>query len=114
MFTPPPRPPKDYIIKDVPFTQLSAQEHTPDALPRVTQTNFAKYCSPVERDEHDNSGEVHIETVRPQVLDRWTRAWRAYWVDKPGYNAYNLHNMFKKYTVVVDSSYDPRFKNKRE
>lgn len=114
MFTLPPRPPKDYYIEDVPPTQQSGQEFTPDALPRVTQSNLGKFCAPIEGDDEDKPTEVKVQTILPSVLDRWTYAWRAYWVPKPGENAYYLHDIYKKHTVLVDPDYNPIYKHMRK
>lgn len=114
MFTLPPRQPKDYYIEDVPPTQQSGAEFTPDALPRVTQSNLAKFCAPIEDHEDDKPTETKIQPVVPSVLDRWTDEWRAYWVPKPGENAYYLHDMYKKYTVLVDPDYNPAYKHLRK
>lgn len=113
MFAYAPQAPKDYILKDVPATQTSAQEHSPFGLPRITQGNIGKYCFPVEADEDEPPGEFKIETVQARILDKWAERWRAYWVDKPGYNSFFLHDMYKKYTIPSVSDYDPRYQHKR-
>lgn len=114
MFTLPPRPPKDYYIEDVPATQQSGQEFTPDALPRVTQSNLGKFCAPIEASDNEKPTEIKIQAVLPSVLDRWCHQWRAYWVPKPGENAPYVHEIYKKYTVLVDPSYNPIYKHIRK
>lgn len=114
MFTAPPRPPKDYYLEDVPPTQQSGQEFTPDAPPRITQSNLAKFCAPIEASDDDKPGEIKIQSILPGVLDRWTHEWRAYWVPKPGEDSYYLHDMFKKYNVLVDPDYNPAYKHMRK
>lgn len=116
MFTLPPRPPRGYHLEDVPPTQQSAQEFTPVALPRVTQSNLAKFCSPLSGDEDDDDEPPppQVQTVVPSVLDKWTNDWRAYWVPKPGENAYLVDEMYGKYRVTVDPDYNPTYKHKRE
>lgn len=114
MFTLPPRPPKDYYLEDVPPTQQSGQEFTPDALPRVTQTNLGKFCAPIEGDDEEKPAEIKIQPILPSVLDRWMYSWRAYWVPKPGENAYYLHDVYKNHTVLVDPDYSPVYKHLRK
>ncbi|CAH1372026.1 hypothetical protein MTP99_013519 [Tenebrio molitor] len=112
MFTLPPLPPKDYVLRDVNQNQRSCQEFTPVALPRVTQSNLRKFCAPVQYQENETLANLDIDySVNPQVLERWTNNARAFWVDKPGKNDYFLHDMCKKYTVEVVPSYDVRFKH---
>lgn len=48
MFTLPPRPPKDYVIRDVTDSLRSSSQFTPSSEPRVTQPNLAKFCAPIE------------------------------------------------------------------
>lgn len=114
MFTLPPRPPKNFILEDVSSNQQSGQEFTPDGFPRVTQTNLAKFCAPVEDEDEDTPGEVQIQTVLPSILEKWTNQWRAYWVPQPGENAYYLHDIYKKHTVLVDPDYNPIYKHMRK
>ncbi|XP_064215052.1 uncharacterized protein LOC103313005 [Tribolium castaneum] len=112
MFTLPPLPPKDYVLRDVNQNQKSAQEFTPVALPRITQTNLGKFCAPIQYQENEKLSNLNIDySVNPQVLERWTDNARAFWVDKPGKNDYFLHDLFKKYSVEVVPSYDVRFKH---
>ncbi|XP_063910329.1 uncharacterized protein LOC135127699 isoform X2 [Zophobas morio] len=112
MFTLPPLPPKDYVLKDVNQNQRSVQEFTPIALPRITQSNLLKYCAPIDYQENEKLSDLKIDhSVNPQLLERWTDNVRAYWVDKPGKNDYFLHDIFKKYSVEVVPSYDDRFKH---
>lgn len=113
MFAFAPQSPKDYVLKDIPQTQTSGQEFTPVGLPRVTQRNVGKYCFPIEADEYDQPEEIKIESVQPRILDKWAQDWRAYWVDKPGFNSYFLHDVYKTYTVPPISDYDPRYQHKR-
>ncbi|RZC39691.1 hypothetical protein BDFB_011595 [Asbolus verrucosus] len=112
MFTLPPLPPKDYVLRDVNQNQRSCQEHTPTALPRITQTSLAKFCAPVQYQENEKLASLDIDvSVNRQVLERWTDKARAFWVDKPGKDAYFMHDIFNKYTVEVVPSYDARFKH---
>ncbi|XP_044253338.1 uncharacterized protein LOC123004234 isoform X2 [Tribolium madens] len=112
MFTLPPLPPKDYVLRDVNQNQRSAQEFTPVALPRITQSNLGKFCAPIQYQENEKLANLNIDySVNPQVLERWTDNARAFWVDKPGKNDYFLHDLFKKYSVQVVPSYDVRFKH---
>lgn len=113
MFTAPPRPPKDYVLKYVTANQLSSQEFTPDGEVRVTQSNLGKFCFPIPTAEDDSSGGIQLVPVGQEVLDKWAKEWRAYWVDKPGENAYFVHDMHKRYSIVVDPDYNPTYKHRR-
>lgn len=113
MFTLPPLPPKDYVLKSVNQNQKSAQEHTPFAPPRITQSSLSKFCYPVEYQENERlSDNVKLDEVNSKVLERWTDKARADWVTAPGKDDYLLHDVFKKYSVVVEPSYDARYKHK--
>lgn len=113
MFTLPPRPPKDYFLKNVTANQATSEVFTPSAHPRATQTSIAKYCYPIPADDDEPIDKSSLEQMSDSVLNNWTKAAKALWVDKPGENAYFLHDMYKKYYVVVDPDYDPQYKNRR-
>lgn len=114
MFTLPPRPPKDYELKNVTNNQTSAPEFTPSALPRATQTTLRKFCSPIQASDDEPADKSSIEELNDRILDRMAKQTKAWWIDKPEANAYFLHDVFKKYSVQVDSDYDPRYKNRRK
>lgn len=109
MFTLPPLPPIDYEIRDVTWNLCSNQEFTPDAEPRVTLPTIAKFCYPIESDEL-KPGEYRLLRAPPKILDRWAVEARAEWVPEPQTGGYLTHDMYKKYNVIVDPDYDPRFK----
>lgn len=116
MFTPPPWPPKDYIIKDVQNHLQSSSVITPTQNIRVTQPNLAKHCSPIEY----NEGDVvtpQIKKVHKKVIENWVDKNRAWWVDKPGQNAKFLHDLHKncKYSSAsAGNANNPLFQHKEK
>lgn len=112
MFTLPPRPPKDYVLKDVSLNQASAEEITPTGLPRATQHSIKKYCYPVPADDNEPADVTQIEKLNDQVLNKWTKDAKAEWVDKPGKNAFLVTEMYNKYSVTVEPSYDVRYQHR--
>lgn len=109
MLTLPPRPPKDYIIKDVTDSLQSSAQFTPDSLPRVTQPNLAKFCSPVEYRD-DEVPEKKIIEIKPSILNKMTNEAKALFLPSPGKDDFLLHSIFRKYSKPPQS-YDPRFRN---
>lgn len=109
MFTLPPRPPKDYIIQNVTDSLQSSDDFTPDSLPRVTQSNLAKFCSPIEYKDEE-APETEIVGIEPSILNKMTQDARALWLPAPGKDAYTLHDVYKKYSKPPQN-YDARFRN---
>lgn len=114
MIISPPLVPKDHILKYVTNQQLSAPEHSPSWFPRVTQSTLGLFAYPVYPRKKEAPGEYVISAVNPQVLNRWADQDRAWWVHKPGENAYFIDEISRKYRIVVDPEYDPRFKHIRK
>ncbi|KAK5642728.1 hypothetical protein RI129_008895 [Pyrocoelia pectoralis] len=109
MFTLPPRPPKDYILREVSLNQASAPELTPTALPRATQASIKQYCYPIAADDNEPADITKIDKINDQVLNNWTKDAKAEWVAKPGIDAYRVTDMHKKFSVIVEPSYDGRY-----
>lgn len=112
MFTLPPRPPKDYVLKTIPFQRRSNPEFTPDAPPRVTQTTVGQFCVPIEYqdDEPLQDKDKIVKPICDKVLDKWTEDVKGSWIDKPGVNDFFLHDIHRKYSVQFD--YNPRGKTR--
>ncbi|CAG9763278.1 unnamed protein product [Ceutorhynchus assimilis] len=102
MFTLPPYPPKDYVLKEVPKLQRSSPQFTPDSQPRVTQTTLGIFCSPVEYAEGERPENVETKGLSPFILEKMAQEARADWIDKPGKDDFFIHDMYKKYTVKFD------------
>lgn len=109
MFTLPPRPPKDYVIKNVTNSLQSSAQFTPDSLPRVTQPNLAKFCYPVEY-EDDEVPELKFTEIEPSIFNRMTNEAKALWLPAPGKDDFLLHDVYKKYSKPPQN-YDARFRN---
>lgn len=106
--------PNDYIVKKVDNKYASGAEHTNLWFPRVTQTNFGYYGYPVFPLKKEKPGEYHITKTHERVLDKWTTQNRAWWIDKPGSNAFFIDDMIRKYSVEVQPVKDARYQHKRK
>ncbi|XP_074028275.1 uncharacterized protein [Leptinotarsa decemlineata] len=114
MFTLPPRPPKDYVLKDITKSLCSSSQFTPDSLPRVTQDNLGKFCSPIEYEDNELPEKITID-IQPTVMEKMTNDARACWVVQPGKDDFFLHDVYKKYSVNQDrANYDPRYMHKEK
>ncbi|KAL3276035.1 hypothetical protein HHI36_020763 [Cryptolaemus montrouzieri] len=113
MFTLPPWPPKDYVLKDVPKVHQSASEFTPIAIPRVTQPNLGKYLFPIQYTAEEKV-EPQIKEVHPKIIEKWGEEARAWWVDKPGTNAYFLHQLHKESNLDSEVNNNPIFQHKEK
>ncbi|XP_044749744.1 uncharacterized protein LOC123310340 [Coccinella septempunctata] len=108
MFTLPPWPPKDYVLKPVSKAQQSSLEFTPIALPRCTQTNVGHYSYPVFYSD-DEKVKPEIKEVHPKIVENWVLRAKAWWVDKPGLN--NFQGMAK---FAGDDNNDPVYQHKEK
>lgn len=108
MFAPPPRPPKNYILKDVTQSQASSDLFTPSALPRATQTTIAKCPSPLlySNDLAESPDQEEIEPLNTQFLKKLVNNEKATWVVKPGENAPFVHNIHKIYSLDHTETYN--------
>lgn len=114
MIVTPPSVPKGYEIRTVRNTTASAPEHTNLWFPSVTQTTLRQFASPIFPLKWEKPGEYRVTPVNERVLDKWTKASRAWWIDKPGYDSKFMDEMMRKYTVIVQPELDPRYKHRRE
>ncbi|KAF5301773.1 hypothetical protein FQR65_LT08756 [Abscondita terminalis] len=112
MFTPPPRPPKDYALEEVSLSQASAPVHTPLGLPRATQPSIGKYCVPIKADDNEPADKSQIEELNKDILEILMKKDKAHWVERPGKNAFFLHDICKTYSVEVEPERDVRFHHK--
>ncbi|XP_050295120.1 uncharacterized protein LOC126735208 [Anthonomus grandis grandis] len=110
MFTYPPYPPKDYVLKEQPKIARSSAQFTPDSEPRVTQTSLGIFCAPVEYPEGETPAKVQLSSPNPKILEKWAKDDRAWWVPKPGKDDFFIHDMYKKYNVTM-GSYNPAHKH---
>ncbi|XP_018321001.1 uncharacterized protein LOC108734099 [Agrilus planipennis] len=110
MFTLPPWPPKDYILKDISQNYTSNQEFSPSEPPRHTQPNVGKYIFPIQYGPEDAGPSTLYSKPGETVLNKWLKDAKAIWVDKPGENADFVHDIARKYSVVVTDTYNPTYK----
>lgn len=106
MFTLPPWPPKDYVLKSVAKAQQSSSEFTPIALPRTTQSNLSKYLYPIFYKDSEKV-KPEIKEVHPKIVENWVQRAKAWWVDKPG-----LNNFQKMSGMDVGVNNDPVYQHK--
>lgn len=113
MFTLAPRPPKDYILKEVTKSLQSSAQFTPDALPRVTQSNIGKFCFPIEYGDDEVPEKKPPVKLEPVIREKMTEDARASWVVEPGKDDFLIHDVCRKFSVLESpKSYDPRYKHK--
>nr|CAH7754754.1 unnamed protein product [Callosobruchus chinensis] len=110
MFTLPPRPPKDYVIREVTNNLLSSGQFSPDSLPRVTQPNLGRFCFPIEYNEDEHCDKNFSTEINPVIMEKLINDARAMWVVQPGKDDFFLHDVYKKHNVREDpKSLDPRY-----
>lgn len=114
MFNASPRLLKDYHLNSVANTQTSGDELTPTAYPRATQTTIAQCCQPVEGDRRITEKSQIDYKINDKVLDKQAKDHKSTWVDRPEENAWFIHGIHKKYSVMVENTYNPACKHRRK
>ncbi|KAJ8919892.1 hypothetical protein NQ315_006421 [Exocentrus adspersus] len=113
MITLPPKPPKDYALRDVNDSVLSSPQFTPAGPPRVTQKGIGKFLTPIPYAENETPEHVPHVTLEPVIKEKMTVDARASWVVEPGKDDFFIHEVYRKYTVPKGmDEYDPRFRHK--
>lgn len=116
MFIASPRLLKDYHLSSVANTQTSGDELTPTSYPRATQTTIAQCCQPVEGDRQQRiTAKSQTDyKINDKVLDKQAKDHKSTWVDRPEENAWFIHGVHKKYSVMVEDTYNPACKHRRK
>ncbi|GJQ88031.1 hypothetical protein Trydic_g12955 [Trypoxylus dichotomus] len=109
MFVFPPLPPKDYVIKEIPRSLISSQEFTPNREVRVTLPEIGKHAVPIPVQKCDLPTKIPFKEVNPAIVKAWVTKDRYNWLVRPGKEDYFIHDVYKKYVVVVCDSYDSRY-----
>ncbi|XP_050683468.1 uncharacterized protein LOC126978562 [Leptidea sinapis] len=88
--------PLEYVLDDVSLTVKTDESLTPNRPPCLTQQTVGKFLQPLTRELNEIPLRPTIDELPNAVIDKMVEMDKAFWVDKPGANAYNLHDAYMK------------------
>ncbi|KAJ0183815.1 hypothetical protein K1T71_000238 [Dendrolimus kikuchii] len=94
--------PAKYALDKVSLTVLTDEALTPGRPPCLTQSTIGKSLQPLTRELVEVPPRPTIEELPDAVIENMVQKDKAFWVDKPGTNAYNLHDAYYKYGMTTE------------
>ncbi|XP_028165351.1 uncharacterized protein LOC114356396 [Ostrinia furnacalis] len=94
--------PDKYAITDVSLTVKTDEGLTPGRPPCLTQRTIGKYLQPLTRQLVETPPFPTIDEMPNTVIDQMVKKDKAFWVDKPGANAYTLHDAYYNYGMTTE------------
>ncbi|KAL0852163.1 hypothetical protein ABMA28_000398 [Loxostege sticticalis] len=94
--------PDKYAITDVSLTVRTDEGLTPGRPPCLTQQTIGKYLQPLTRQLVETPPFPTIDEMPNTVIDQMVKKDKAFWVDKPGANAYTLHDAYYNYGMTTE------------
>ncbi|XP_050361209.1 uncharacterized protein LOC126780631 isoform X2 [Nymphalis io] len=99
--------PEKYVIDDVSPTVCTDESLTPNQPPLLTQRTIGKFLQPITRELVEIPPRPTIDELPDAVIENMAKKDKAFWVDKPGANAYNLHDAFYNYGMTTEKVLTP-------
>ncbi|CAH0401968.1 unnamed protein product [Chilo suppressalis] len=94
--------PKKYAVTDVSLTVRTDDSLTPGRPPCLTQQTIGKYLQPLTRELSMIPPAPTIDELPDEVINQMVLKDKAFWVDKPGANAYTLHDAYYNYGMTTE------------
>ncbi|KAG6449109.1 hypothetical protein O3G_MSEX005888 [Manduca sexta] len=91
-----------YILDDVTMTILTDEALTPGRPPCLTQKTIGKFLQPLTRELVEVPPRPTIDELPDAVIENMVQKDKAFWVDKPGSNAYTLHDAYYNYGMTTE------------
>ncbi|CAF4746313.1 unnamed protein product [Pieris macdunnoughi] len=99
--------PDKYAIDDVSLTVKTNESLTPGRPPVLTQQTVGKFLQPLTRALVEVPPRPTIDELPDAVIDKMVKKDKAFWVDKPGSNAYTLHDAYYNYGMTTEKVLPP-------
>ncbi|XP_072930286.1 uncharacterized protein [Epargyreus clarus] len=74
----------------------------PGQPPRLTQQTIGKFLQPLTRELVEVPPRPTVDELPDAVIEKMVERDKAFWVDKPGANAYTLHDAYYKYGMTTE------------
>ncbi|CAK1588174.1 unnamed protein product [Parnassius mnemosyne] len=94
--------PAKYALNNVSLTVRTDDSLTPGCPPCLTQKTVGLYLQPISRELAEMPPRPTIDDLPDAVIDRAVQKDKAFWVDKPGANAYTLHDAYNYYGMTTE------------
>ncbi|KAJ2954325.1 hypothetical protein O0L34_g2581 [Tuta absoluta] len=94
-------PDKYVLVSPVP-TFITDEALTPNRSPCLTQKAVALYLRPLTFALDEQPPRPTVDELPEAVIDTMVKKDKAFWVDKPGSNAYVLHDAYYRYGMTTD------------
>ncbi|CAH0578124.1 unnamed protein product [Chrysodeixis includens] len=94
--------PNNYEIVDVSPTLITSEPLLPGRPPCLTQRAVGKFLEPLTRELIEVPPRPTIDELDDAVIDNMVERDKAFWVDKPGANAYTLHDAYNSYGIGAE------------
>ncbi|XP_012548922.2 uncharacterized protein LOC101746303 isoform X2 [Bombyx mori] len=95
--------PEKYVLDNVSSTVLTDESLTPGRPPCLTQRTIGKFLQPLTRELAEIPPKPTIDELPGPVIERMVQKDKAFWVDKPGSNAYVLHDAYNSYGMTTET-----------
>ncbi|XP_022126182.1 uncharacterized protein LOC111000884 [Pieris rapae] len=99
--------PDKYAIDDISLTVKTDESLTPGRPPVLTQQTVGKFLQPLTRALVEVPPRPTIDELPDAVIDKMVKRDKAFWVDKPGANAYTLHDAYYNYGMTTEKVLPP-------
>ncbi|KAI5631865.1 hypothetical protein NE865_15424 [Phthorimaea operculella] len=94
-------PDKYELVSPTP-TVITDEALTPSRPPCLTQRAVALYLKPLTFALDEQPPRPTVDELPEAVIDTMVKKDKAFWVDKPGSNAYVLHDAYYRYGMTTD------------
>ncbi|CAB3225356.1 unnamed protein product [Arctia plantaginis] len=94
--------PDKYALTDVSLTVRTDECLTPGCPPILTQNTVGKYLLATTKELSEYGPKPTIDELPDAVIDEMVKKDKAFWVDKPGANAYTLHDAYYNYGMTTE------------
>ncbi|XP_053624053.1 uncharacterized protein LOC128682984 [Plodia interpunctella] len=94
--------PDKYVLDNATLTICTDESLTPGRPPRLTQKTIGKFLQPLTRELVEVPPRPTIGELPDAVINRMVQKDKAFWVDKPGANAYTLHDAYYNYGISTE------------
>ncbi|CAK1554076.1 unnamed protein product [Leptosia nina] len=99
--------PDKYAIDDISLTVKTDESLAPGRPPVLTQQTVGKFLQPLTRALVEVPPRPTIDELPDAVIDNMVLKDKAFWVDKPGANAYTLHDAYYNYGMTTEKVLPP-------
>ncbi|XP_045542050.1 uncharacterized protein LOC106719749 [Papilio machaon] len=94
--------PDKYDLTGISLTVRTDESLTPQRPPCLTQRTVGMYLRPLTRELDEVAPKPYIDDLSNIVIDKMLQKDKAFWVDKPGANAYTLHDAYYNYEMTTE------------